>query len=295
MRQLYAPSPATEIEPPPVDRSTRGILRPYAGLERFELSRAAPPEELTAFVTHFWTVRWNLPPGETFEQEILPAPCVQLAYESQKGAYEVHGPGTTRFVATLSGQGWVSGVRFTPAGFSAFSNLPMHQLVDRVVPASEVLGSPTPAMPRRPDEAQSLLAEYLRTQGATYTPAMRLVDHLVAKTLGDPSIVRADRLADEANMSLRSLHRLFERHVGVSTKWIVRRARVQEAAERVAQGQPVSWTAVAQELGYHDQAHLIRDFRAQVGETPAAYARRCRDQAAAAYLGGATKTSRTPL
>ena len=31
----------------------------------------------------------------------------------------------------------------------------------------------------------------------------------------------------------------------------------------------------AQDLGYHDQAHFIRDFRAQVGFTPAAYARRC--------------------
>lgn len=32
---------------------------------------------------------------------------------------------------------------------------------------------------------------------------------------------------------------------------------------------------VALELGYHDQAHLIRDFREQIGDTPAAYARRC--------------------
>jgi AraC-like DNA-binding protein len=65
------------------------------------------------------------------------------------------------------------------------------------------------------------------------------------------------------------------RHVGVGPKWIVRRSRVQDAAERVARGERIDWAATAQELGYHDQAHLIRDFRAQVGFTPAAYARRC--------------------
>ena len=63
--------------------------------------------------------------------------------------------------------------------------------------------------------------------------------------------------------------------VGVGPKWIVRRSRVQDAAERVARGETVDWAGIAQELGYHDQAHLIRDFREQVGSTPAAYARQC--------------------
>ena len=63
--------------------------------------------------------------------------------------------------------------------------------------------------------------------------------------------------------------------VGVGPKWIIRRSRVQEAAERVASGAPVAWAALAQELGYHDQAHLIHDFKAQVGFTPAVYAKRC--------------------
>lgn len=253
--------------------STRGILHPLVGLERFELSRVAPPGDLAPFVTHFWTVQWNLPEGETYEQAVLPFPCAHLVYE--EGEYRVHGPGTVRFVARLSGCAWVTGARFTPAGFSAFTRRPMRELVDRVVPAREVVGRDPPPPPANPAEAQVHLTAYLRAQAATASPAMALVDRLVAKAQADARIVRADALAAEAGVSTRSLHRLFERYVGVNSRWIVRRARVQDAADRVARGARVDWAEVAQELGYHDQAHLIRDFRAQIGETPAAYAKRC--------------------
>jgi transcriptional regulator GlxA family with amidase domain len=82
-------------------------------------------------------------------------------------------------------------------------------------------------------------------------------------------------LARHAGLSQRSLQRLFERYLGLGPKWIICRARVQEAADRVAAGQPVDWAALAVDLGYHDQAHLIHEFKAQVGFTPAVYAERC--------------------
>lgn len=250
---------------------TRGVLRPQAGLERFELSRVAVPDDLAPFVAFYWTVRWDLARGETFSQEVLPFPCVSLACED--GSYRVHGPGTARFVATLSGSGFVTGARFTPAGFFAFSKLPMRELTDRVLLAAEVTGREPPAPPANPDEARDALTSYLRAHEPVQTESMALVDRLVECVQRDTSLVRADTLAAEAGVSVRSLHRLFERHVGVSSRWIVRRARVQEAAERAARSEHVDWAALAQELGYADQSHLIRDFRAQIGQTPSAYAK----------------------
>jgi AraC-like DNA-binding protein len=49
------------------------------------------------------------------------------------------------------------------------------------------------------------------------------------------------------------------------------RYRVQEAIERAAPD--VDWAALAAELGYSDQAHLVRDFTATIGVSPTAYAR----------------------
>lgn len=238
------------------------------------MTRVSLPEDITPVASFLWTVRWDLPRGASYRQEVLSFPCVNLAIEDDR--YRVHGPGTARFVARLKGSGWVTGVRFTPAGFSAFSRRPMRSLVDRAIEAQKVMGIEPPPVPSSPNEAGDALVSYLRRCGITVTSTMRLVDRLVALVQSTPDITRVESLAKEAGMSVRSLHRLFERSVGVSSKWMVRRARVQDAAERVARGERVDWVGVALQLGYHDQSHLIRDFRAQIGQTPAAYARSCR-------------------
>jgi AraC-like DNA-binding protein len=49
--------------------------------------------------------------------------------------------------------------------------------------------------------------------------------------------------------------------------------RLHEAAERLAADREVGQAALALSLGYTDQAHFVRDFKATVGTSPGAYAR----------------------
>lgn len=255
-------------------KGTVGILNPLEGFKHFALRREPPSDDLACVVDGFWSVRWDLEGKPPFEQEILPYPCVNLS--TGVGGFEVHGPATKRFVAQLSGRGGVFGVRFTPAGFSAFSRVPMRDVVDRIV-AVEAALSRSPSIPQSDDfeKMRTEVEAFLRSFEPVRTEQMALADRLVRLAQEDRAIAQAEDLARAASMSVRSLHRLFEHHVGVGPKWIVRRSRVQEAAERVARGEHVDWAAIAQELGYTDQAHLTHDFRTQVGFTPAAYARRC--------------------
>lgn len=90
--------------------------------------------------------------------------------------------------------------------------------------------------------------------------------------LNNREIRRLAELCDVAGLGRRTLQRMFLRYAGVSPTWVLRRYRLLEAAEAVREGQQVSWAEVAAGLGYADQAHLIRDFRAAIGQTPAAYA-----------------------
>ena len=99
-----------------------------------------------------------------------------------------------------------------------------------------------------------------------------MIAAIVATMLEDPAVVRVDELAARHAMSPRTLQRLFRRYVGVSPKWVLQRYRLHEAAERIAEGRDGDWAATALELGYFDQAHFIRDFKALIGTSPAQYA-----------------------
>lgn len=50
-----------------------------------------------------------------------------------------------------------------------------------------------------------------------------------------------------------------------------------EALERMEQDHGLEWARPALQLGYFDQAHFIRDFKALVGCPPAEYWRRYRN------------------
>jgi AraC-like DNA-binding protein len=175
----------------------------------------------------------------------------------------------------------VLGVKFLPGAFTAFSARPMVDLVDRVLPLVDVFGETARGVGEQvaaePDVALAVehIEAFLRRLSPQRDDGAELVARLVAFARGEPRITRSEALGRHAGLSQRSLQRLFERHLGLGPKWIICRARVHEAAERVALGQPVDWAALALELGYHDQAHLIHEFKAQVGFTPAAYAERC--------------------
>ena len=95
---------------------------------------------------------------------------------------------------------------------------------------------------------------------------------LVSRITATRRCARVDELAAASGMTVRSLQRLFADYVGVSPKWVMRRARLHEAAERADSGEPVDWALLASDLGYADQAHLTRDFTATLGISPTRYA-----------------------
>ena len=65
---------------------------------------------------------------------------------------------------------------------------------------------------------------------------------------------------------------MFNQYVGVGPKWVINRYRMHEALERMEQDDALEWTRLALELGYFDQAHFIRDFKALIGRSPREFA-----------------------
>ena len=88
-------------------------------------------------------------------------------------------------------------------------------------------------------------------------------------------------LADSVGMGPRQLERRFKDTVGVSPKTFIRIARFQALASQAVSGNHANWAALATDLGFSDQAHMIREFRSFAGETPVSFARETRELAVA--------------
>lgn len=103
-------------------------------------------------------------------------------------------------------------------------------------------------------------------------PQARLATELAALARTDRSLLRVDALARAGGLSVRSLQRLFSAYVGVGPKWVILRHRIHEALQRAGTDPEPDRAELAADLGYSDQAHLVRDFTATVGVPPTAFA-----------------------
>ncbi len=277
-------------------RDTRGIVAAPELLARVRFRRRSPAVPLRPYVEHYWLIDWDLP--EPYTSQVVPHPCVNVVFQrfADRAPFgEVAGVGLELFSQTLVGRGRVCGVQFRPGGFRPFTpERPVTDWTGRRLPPAAVFPGPPAPDPRAKDADAAADAARAVVEPADEDARVAALDAFLTPLLrADPRVLdragRAMRLADRIRtdrtirrvadfariegMSVRALQRLFAGYVGVSPKWVLLRHRIHEALERAAADAEVDWAALAAELGYSDQAHLVRDVTATVGVSPTAYPR----------------------
>ncbi|MGC5166618.1 helix-turn-helix domain-containing protein [Luteimicrobium sp. DT211] len=280
-------------------RATDGIVDPTGARAWFTLDRRAPTPDLADVVGWYWVSHWNL--GERAHvQPVIAHPVVNLVAEPQ--GFAAHGFVPTVDERRLTGHGVAVAAMLRPGAFAVLSGgATLAPAVGassgapaRTMPATSVLGPAAASageaaveagLAGRVDDAVALLDALLRpvVEARRTAPDARrswrdlaLVGAAVEaarETVGPGETV--DVLARHLAVSVRALQRAFERVVGVGPKWVLQRQRVHRAAELLAIDPAQDLAALAEGVGYYDQAHFTRDFVTATGTTPGAYARRC--------------------
>ncbi|MEU4495390.1 helix-turn-helix domain-containing protein [Streptomyces sp. NPDC023998] len=268
-------------------RDTRGIVEARELFARVDFRRREPAPELRPYLEHYWLIDWDL--AEPYASHVVPHPSVNVVFQrygDEPAWGEVAGVGLGLFTQKLQGRGRVCGVQFRPGGFRPFARRrPVSDWTGQRVPVGDVLAGADARTagaivgPEAEDARVAALDGFLLGLEPAADPqalrAMTLVD--LVRT--DRTIRRVSELAAAEGVSARSLQRLFAAYVGVGPKWVILRYRIHEALERAESGEDPAvegapdWAELAAELGYSDQAHLVRDFTATVGVPPTAYAR----------------------
>ena len=251
---------------------------------RFNHAKCAPASQLAPFVEHYWVSKWDrrgLPPRDA---AMLSDPCVHLLV--QDGRAEVMGLVRGAYRQRIEGVGCIVGIKFRPGGFYPFVQRPVTEWTDRLVPVADVfrdvhaswatdLTTEITACRGGSDEHSAIAAAHLDAFLSARLPARDVdaeqVADIVSLIATTADLRRVSDLVRASGRSERTLHRLFSRYVGASPAWVIRRYRLQAAAARLTANPPADVRTLTWELGYADQAHFIRDFRATIGVTPGAY------------------------
>ena len=240
------------------------------------IHRFAPSPDLADVVRRYWMPVWSLPDGQASVQRVLQYP-VCLIVISPEYALLV-GPSTGLSTQELTGSGWALGTMLQPAAGLALVGGPVEQLTDQAVPLADLdLAQRVRAAigddPDDPDRRQAGVSAVEEALAALLPvdDEGRLVNAIVEYVEADAGVQRVGQVCDKFAITERTLQRLTARRIGLSPKWLIQRRRLQEAAERLGDDQP-DLARVAADLGYADQAHFSRDWRAVTGLTPGEFA-----------------------
>ncbi len=252
----------------------------------------APSPPLEDAVEAFWAYEGYQPP-HAFER-VFPSGTVEILLNLTDGFLRCRDPQSGSLHAQWHGllvagvhhayqlvetaqQYAMLGVALKPGGAWRLFGIAADELTDRHVPLENILGRIAAEWTERLWDLRNPL-DRLRQLDAFLSRRIRRALHPAVAWAAEqfvhfPDTARVAAIADEAGMSTRRFNVLFQREIGINPKSFARIRRFQSAlaALQRLRGNDVSLSLLAVEMGYADQAHMIRDFKSFSGFTPGQY------------------------
>ena len=260
--------------------------------------RYLPAVPLSSFIQNLWLYQ-GYESGQTRER-IFPSGTVELVFNLRENKLRIYGSGEADKPQHYSGaivsgpycqpfgtdseeETSVMGVHFRPGGAFPLLGLQAHELADCHTDLENLWG------PMAAESHERLAA------AASPFVRFRLLEQLLLLHLGEglrrhsavsqaletferaPGRMTTRQMARDAGLSEKRFIDLFRSAVGLTPKVFHRISRFQRVLGAVHGGQFPDWSDLALRLGYFDQSHLICDFLAFSGLSPADYLRRVMD------------------
>jgi AraC-like DNA-binding protein len=262
------------------------------------LVRYRPSAPLDRYVEWLWWSQRDLP--QLHCEHMLPSASTQLIFALHDDAYRwrrkpsdesstlwtrgiVHGPQWSYFESGPKPCGAIAGVSFRTGAAGIVLGVPITELADRHVSIDALWGARGRSLRQRlldAEEPRAILRVLEQDLVSRLTRPL-LIHPAVAHALADPvqgwGFTRISNVQRRTGYSPKHFISLFRAAVGLTPKHYYRVRRFTAALQTMAGGADSSLAETAASLGYADQSHLIREFRAFAGITPTQYRPRAPD------------------
>ena len=169
------------------------------------------------------------------------------------------------------------GVHFKPGGAAPFLGFPAEELAGRVEELDSLWGSTAGQLREALLEAASpaakfsALTQFLTCRLKKSNSRSHPVQAALARFAAEPQTATIAEFAQSLGISQKHFIHLFKNEVGLTPKRFCRISRFQRVLQDVQSCKQVQWSDVAVAGGFYDQSHLINEFEAFSGISPAAY------------------------
>src|SRR5215472_13441565 len=253
-----------------------------------------PASPLAAFVDYIWA--YNGFDSPQLKERIFPTGTFEMVFNLQRDALRVYqslgsepgrlsgavvsGPYEAGFFTDTTEEAAVIGVHFKPGGAFPFLGISADELADMHLDLGTMWGSAASETRERLSAASTSCQQFRLLENLLLARLCRSSEHHPAVALAlegfskdnTRGVVR--KLAREAGYSDRRFIDLFRVEVGLKPKLFNRIQRFQRLLTLVDLRTRPNWSELALNCGYFDQSHLIRDFLAFTGVSPADYVHR---------------------
>ncbi|KAA6337510.1 hypothetical protein EZS27_014407 [termite gut metagenome] len=237
---------------------------------------------LLPFVETYWTAEGFVEGKE--KSKILPDGCVDITFSfgdtSATGGLKpflphIVGTMTSYSEIIYTGRVCMLGIRFKPAGITAFTRVPVNEFTNRLIDMTlvETLFDKRfyDTLPEKDSLKESIqhIDHYLINKlSCIFQPDRRIVCaiDLIRQTKG---ILPLTAVAEQACLCQRHFERVFKSTVGISPKAFSKITKFNYTRYYLKTHPSESLYSAAVDCGYYDHTHLIKDFKTLAGDVPA--------------------------
>ena len=176
------------------------------------------------------------------------------------------------FLSRPTGVVHLLGVRFKPGGLTAFTSMPVFNILNRMVPAGDILG---PSMQEWEDRLYVQNSDMEKVQlldqlfsgllrgSSGMLPVLGSALSIIRRHPGEASILD---ICSQTGWYYKKLERAFKASVGYTPRQYCKIVRFNQALRGMNKHR--NYTALSHSCGYYDQSHFIKDFYRYAGIPP---------------------------
>ena len=288
------------------DESPTGIVLNQSGGESISYFAVRPARALSEMIVSYNQTEAEVVEGSApyldMRTLFLPADCVRVLFcyndtsicfrdertssQTRGNIIGMHDLRTPCYADHISRSIKIFEVRFKPGEFCRLFGVSPLEIGNSCLSADEVLGNEgrliedrlnsSTSLENRINILESIFIEKLKTShSGTYTHRRKKEGnsnsnalHLIREHKGR---IKMSQVARMLNISQRTMEWQLSHHIGLSAKEYARIVRFKGLMNDIPARGRVNWAELAISHGYHDQTHMIKEFKAATTLTPGSF------------------------